>query len=258
MFYFFQAIKDEAEPLSTDIQERCFEALEHIQNGLESVKYLQLKKDEMEAKHRKAQERHERDNPKMCRPMEPIPMPYKVQESDSNKVETYQETPKKDWHDNLKALLLRKAFLTYVTLSEYHFSRENYGKCVKMIKRGLNCYFSFLKISEKAKISNVKLLLSFAYGVAGDTFMILTEKWDEKFVKFMENFNEEGSEADEFISKAVEDLVEERFREWSLKVPKDLEEAVLLAVDCFKAARETFDSIEDQDVTESKDDLLGE
>ena len=42
----------------------------------------------MEAKQRKAREQHERDNPKMCKPTEPIPMPYK-NNPDDNKIEMY-------------------------------------------------------------------------------------------------------------------------------------------------------------------------
>ena len=78
-----------------------------------------------------------------------------------------QGQKKIDWHDNLKALLVRKAFLVYVTLSEAYFAEENYGQCVKLLKRALNCYFCFLKISDHANATNVKMLLSFAYGVAG-------------------------------------------------------------------------------------------
>ena len=42
----------------------------------------------MKAKQRKAREQHERDNPKMCKPHEPIPMPYKNDPND-NKIEAY-------------------------------------------------------------------------------------------------------------------------------------------------------------------------
>ena len=62
------------------------------------------------------------------------------------------------------------------------------------------------------------MLLSFAYGVAGDVFMVLAEKWDDFYVKFHEGFNNEGSEVDEIIAKSVEDIVDESMREWSLKV----------------------------------------
>ena len=62
-----------------------------------------------------------------------------------------QGQKKIDWHDNLKALLVRKAFLVYVTLAEAFYSEENYGQCVKLLKRALNCYFCFLKISDHAK-----------------------------------------------------------------------------------------------------------
>lgn len=158
--------------MPSDVETRCNLALQHISDGLESVKYLQMKKEEIEEQRKKAQEQHERDNPKMCRPNEPIPMPYKKPNQELEKFEAHKKVS--DWHDNLKALLLRKAFLVYVTLAEAHFAKENYGKCVKLLKRALNSYFGFLKMNdhnENGKESQV--LVSFAYGVAGDAFMIL-------------------------------------------------------------------------------------
>ena len=73
-------------------------------------------------------------------------------------------------------------------------------------------------MDSNVKASNVKMLLSFAYGVAGDVFMVLAEKWDEMWVKFHEGFNNQGSEVDKEIAKAVEDIVDESMREWTLKV----------------------------------------
>ena len=85
-----------------------------------------------------------------------------------------------------------------------------------------SCNFATLKfqslLDSNAKASNVKMLLSFAYGVAGDVFMVLAEKWDEMWVKFHEGFNNQGSEVDKEIAKAVEDIVDESMREWTLKV----------------------------------------
>ena len=79
-------------------------------------------------------------------------------------------------------------------------------------------FFIAHTLSDHANATNVKMLLSFAYGVAGDVFMVLAEKWDDFYVKFHEGFNNEGSEVDEIIAKSVEDIVDESMREWSLKV----------------------------------------
>ena len=62
------------------------------------------------------------------------------------------------------------------------------------------------------------MLLSFAYGVAGDVFMVLAEKWEEMYVKFHEGFNSQVGDVDEVIAKSVEDIVDESMREWTLKV----------------------------------------
>ena len=77
----------------------------------------------------------------------------------ANKLFLFFKGQKKiDWHDNLKALLVRKAFLVYVTLAEAFYSEENYGQCVKLLKRALNCYFCFLKISDHAKVESIEVL----------------------------------------------------------------------------------------------------
>ena len=247
----------EVEPLPTDVSTRANLALQTIGEGLKSVKYLQMKKEEIDEQRKKAQEQHERDNPKMCRPNEPIPMPYKISTSDQE-LELFEAQKKVcDWHDDLKALLLRKAFLVYVILAEWHFAQDNYGHCVKLIKRALNCYFGFASIhQEQGKDWNVKMLLSFAYGVAGDAFMILSERWNEACVNFQEGFNSEGSEDDSCIASTVQDFVEEFCRDWIIKVPKDVEEGLLLALKCFKAAKEMYDSIESKFMDESMNNLI--
>ena len=84
-------------------------------------------------------------------------MPYRNLE-DKNKLEIYEARKKESlWHDNLKALLIRKAFLVYITLSELKFAKEEYGQCVKAIKKALNCYFCLYQISPEAKHFNVKV-----------------------------------------------------------------------------------------------------
>ena len=52
------------EPLP-DLEKRCYKSLDHICESFHITKYLDTKKHEMEEKQRKAQEQHERDNPKM-------------------------------------------------------------------------------------------------------------------------------------------------------------------------------------------------
>ena len=42
-----------------------------------------------------------------------------------------------------------------------------------------------------------------------------------------------------------------------IQVPKDIEEGLLLTLKCFRAARDIYDTVEDQEIIELKDDLLG-
>ena len=98
----------------------------------------------MEEKHRKAQEQYERDNPKMCKPMEAIPMPDKSDDDSGNgELDLFYESKKienKNWHDDLKSVLFKKAILVYITISEVKFKDGNFGQCVRNVKRAMNCY----------------------------------------------------------------------------------------------------------------------
>ena len=127
----------------------------------------------MEEKERKAQELRERDNPKMCKPMEAIPMPYKG-EGEEGQINLYKSNPKldKNWHNDLKAVLFRKALLVYITLSEISFSTNNYGYCLKNIKRALNCFNAIVNLSTQEHGENVKMLLGtfFKYDVNNNKF----------------------------------------------------------------------------------------
>ena len=130
----------------------------------------------MEEKQRKAQEQHERDNPKMgmtnfysrrkksqyfntkyvlmCKinqeiflyrlgkPMEAIPMPYKTNGGRLKLYKSQVGPMDKNWTIDLKAVLLRKAFLVFITFSEMKFKSSDFGSSVKAIKRALNCFYA--------------------------------------------------------------------------------------------------------------------
>ena len=161
----------------------------------------------------------------MCKPMEPIPMPYK---DDCAKVELVEFKIKRpyDWHDELIALLLRKSFLVYITFSELKFHQGDYGTSTKNLKRAFNCYFALSQVGQVginlARSKNVKVLLAFAQGVAADAYVALVSHWDDLYINFVEKFNDEGSTYDQVIAKEVENYVDESQREWVLKVPKDI------------------------------------
>ena len=124
----------------------------------------------MEEKQRKAQEQHERDNPKMGmtifytlnfdgkkqismqsmfiflfrlgKPMEAIPMPYKTNGGRLKLYKSQVGPMDKNWTIDLKAVLLRKAFLVFITFSEMKFKSNDFGSSVKAIKRALNCFYA--------------------------------------------------------------------------------------------------------------------
>ena len=85
-----------APPIKETLTERCEAALNHIVQGLDWLEWLEERRDEEEERERKAREQHERDNPTMARPLEPIPMPYNDSSADSSKkVQTYNNKTKR-------------------------------------------------------------------------------------------------------------------------------------------------------------------
>ena len=252
--------------MPTDVKIRCSEALKHICDGLESANYLQTKKFEMEEKHRKAQEQYERDNPKMCKPMEAIPMPDKSDDDSKGELDLYEskrtQSENKNWHDDLKSVLFKKAILVYITISELNFKDGKFGQCVRNVKRAINCYSALCQLKSKNLGGNVINLLAFAYGAAGDAYMELAKSWDFEYVKFVENFNIESDEYDTKIGDKVEEYVDESQREWTLKVPKDVSENFFLALKCFRAAMDLYISLEDDPneteiAKDTKIDIIG-
>ena len=199
----------------------------------------------------------------MCKPMEPIPMPYK---DDCAKVELVEFKIKRpyDWHDELIALLLRKSFLVYITFSELKFHQGDYGTSTKNLKRAFNCYFALSQVGQVginlARSKNVKVLLAFAQGVAADAYVALVSHWDDLYINFVEKFNDEGSTYDQVIAKEVENYIDESQRKWVLKVTKDIEEALLLALKCFKSALAIYEGLAETfsyDVEDEAENLKG-
>lgn len=106
-------------PLSADVTNRCTDALKHVLNGLRLLSKMNA------------------SEPEMVNPGEAIPMPcgtplkseMKSQEESPTAVLRKSPVPSEEWSwaQHLKALLLEKAALIYLTLLEYAFSLEKFG-----------------------------------------------------------------------------------------------------------------------------------
>ena len=160
------------------------------------------------------------------------------------------------WHDHLKTVLFKKATIIYVVLAETHFVAQNYGQALRCVKRSLNCYemvcfltgMSSPVVRNSTKNQNLILspvgdlekhvssFISFAFGLAGDSYYNILQNWSEGVVTYQEEFNAGNDIFDETIMEIIEANVDEARREWSIKMPKDIEEAMHLARKCFDMA----------------------
>ncbi|QQP37161.1 uncharacterized protein FKW44_017351 [Caligus rogercresseyi] len=197
---------------------RCRQSLIHVVEGFKHLDALIRRNASAELK-----------------PNEAIPMPYSggPSERDEMKIQIYVENKKTPgWIEHFMSVLFKKAFLVYVTLAELYFTRGKYGQALRSVKRALE----LVKLLEEGGGREIEWIhhASFAWGVAGDSYMCMVKQWSH-----MSGYNEEyntSDETDAFISERIES----KHREWNIKLPIDLEEAMLLATQCFKKAEELF------------------
>jgi len=245
-------------PISASVGTRCSSALKHIAQGLESLSQLVDKQNAREAVARKAQERQERDNLRMSVPSQPIPMPYSPDPPKTvvTRSRSFSESALQHALGSLsrcsylKLLLLKKALLVYITMAEATFNIKKFGQSLKSIKRALNCYSMVESIGGRDTVSPAAGVLAFALGVAGDSYMALVAGWGDMPL-YQEQFNveEEGAEG---IAEEVERHTTVYDRDWSIKLPKDIEEAMGLAANCYTRA---VDLIPIEGETEEKTSL---
>merc|ERR1711963_859414 len=278
-------------PITTSVVERCREALNHASEGLLSLRNLEKRRNEDKLQEDKAREKYERDNPKMSRPNEAIPMGYSNQEFKScvsktrsrcqseSAVTSVAKSPRAkqrsslSWHDHLKTVLFKKATIIYVVLAETHFVAQSYGQALKCVKRSLNCYEMVcvltgisspfvnnslqcpkLAVSSMRELENhVSSFMSFAFGLAGDSYYNIIQNWSSGVVAYQEEFNAENELFDEIIMEIIESHVDEARRNWSIKVPKDIEEGMQLANKCFNLALMLCEGRQDKYVIAKKD-----
>jgi len=243
-------------PRITDTAEsRCNTALKHIDQGLQYLSSLELKNKLKDAQIEKERERVERDNIKMSVPNDPIPMGYSTSQTDGKIVmkrtrsvsegsallEKANRNKKEiTWTEYLKFLLLKKALLVYVTMAELYFNLKHLGRTLKCVKRAMNCYSMVSCLAGDDEAGDCKPWISFALGVAGDSYMGCVYNWETVPV-YHEQYNWSLT-AEAGIAKEIEKYTSELDRDWIIKQPKDIREAMELAIKCYTRALELVDN----------------
>ena len=200
----------------------------------------------------------ERENLRMSVPHTAIPMGYSrppeqgaVVKSQVTRSRSLSEgckmvaaaPPPLTWTEYLKLLVLKKALLVYITLAEVSFSSLALGRSLRCVKRAVNCYSLVSKLGCPEDASAVAPGVSFALGVAGDVYLACVSRWSEMPV-YQEQFNT-GLVAETQIAKEVEKYTHELDRDWSIKQPRDIQEAMELAASCYTRALDLLDGGEE-------------
>eukprot|EP00092_Neocalanus_flemingeri_P040206 GFUD01043793.1.p1 GENE.GFUD01043793.1~~GFUD01043793.1.p1 ORF type:complete len:663 (+),score=225.82 GFUD01043793.1:208-1989(+) len=196
----------------------------------------------------KKRERVERDNLKMSVPNNPIPMGYMGNTTPGSLVQRTRsvsegaitelgvELKELTWTEYLKFLLLKKALLVYITMAEVYFNKKHLGRTLKCVKRAMNCHSMVLCLGGQGEAQPGHSVLSFALGVAGDCYMACVANWDSMPV-YQEQYNT-ALPAGSGIAREVEKYTTELDRDWTIKQPRDIREAMELAIKCYSRALE--------------------
>jgi len=236
-------------PICATTETRCVSALKHIDHGLRFLSSQETKREKREAEMEKERERVERDNLKMSVPNKPIPMGYignsntiQRTRSVSEGAVAHMKYEQKEltWTEYLKFLLLKKSLLVYITLSEVYFNKKHLGRTLKCVKRAMNCHSMVLSLGGQEEARPGHAVLGFALGVAGDSYMGCVANWDSMPV-YQEQYNT-ALPAGSGIAREVEKYTTELDRDWTIKQPRDIREAMELAIKCYSRALELVGS----------------
>jgi len=233
-------------PISDDVEFRCSEALQHINQGLQYISKHEARRKAMEEAYRKEQEKLERENMKMSVPGQAIPMGYipsdtKIvkrtrsfslgHEAQGKIAPVYKRLSSSDY---LKFILLKKATLVYITLAEINFDLERFGRSLRCVKRALNCYSMVESMGGYIEAETSGGLIAFALGVAGDCYLAFISRWSN-LPLFQEQY--QSIEAGEGgIAQEIERYTQEEDRDWIIKLPRDIEEGLNLSAKCYSKA----------------------
>ena len=237
--------------ISETAESRCNTALKHIDRGLQFLSEQEARTRQREAELEKEKERQERENIKMSVPNQPIPMGFSasckndrvlVKRTRSVSEGSALKTQHKEitWTEYLKYLLLKKALLVFVTMAELFFNSKHLGRTLKCVKRAMNAHSMIQSLGGEDEARDCRPLLSFSLGVAGDSYMGFVYNWDRVPI-YHEEYNT-GLSAETSIAREIERYTTELDRDWIIKQPRDIREAMELAVKCYTRALELVEN----------------
>ena len=239
------------ERIRASVELRCNTALKHIDQGLQFLSSLETRNRLAAAQMEKKREKLERENIQMSVPHRPIPMGYtgsgqiRRTRSVSEGAMQKRTEDKKEMTctEYLKYLLLKKAVLVYVTLAETYFSKKSYGRTLKCVKRAMNCQSMVSGLGGEAG-ADWRPLVSQALSLAGDGYMGCVYNWDN-LITFHEEYNT-AITGEAGIAREIERYTTELDRDWTIKQPRDISEAMELSSRCYSRA---LDHLASPDVT---------
>ena len=226
---------------------RCNTALKHIDQGLQYLSSLEDRNRRIAAELEKERVKVERENIKMSVPQKPIPMGYmaggRTRSVSEGAVEKMRQE-KKDLTvtEYLKYLLLKKALLVYVTLAELYFNRKKFGRTLKCVKRAMNCNSMVVCLGGGGG-GHWRSLVSLALSLAGDSYMGCVYNWDD-LISHHEEYNT-ALTAEAGIAREIEKYTTELDRDWIIKQPRDISEALELSSRCYSRALQGVDTTGD-------------
>ncbi|KAL5017442.1 hypothetical protein ScPMuIL_007031 [Solemya velum] len=225
-------------PICTDVEERCKEALLHIENGLTSLNCDLI--EMMSPTHSSSYVEKQAE----CNSWEAIPLHYKplqefhswryTDENVASLFPTDQGTPMPSvtsWHVLSKFLLLRKSMMTFYSLAKIRISTKC-GQSLRFIRAALLCYAAMKELLPGKTEENLDLV-STILGLAGDIrFMMVKtcQNQDQAWRDF-----QEVVEDLKIVQFANEEIINFDY-EWVWEESRDTEQNLEKSYLCYKTA----------------------
>ncbi|XP_076030337.1 erythroid differentiation-related factor 1 isoform X2 [Oratosquilla oratoria] len=243
-------------PLQFSIEERCKVALEHVVAALEVLQHSN-NTDQSSVPGSSSTGRNspvkskEQVGPKMAKPFQPIPMPYsplKKENKNEDPVSTVQQSFGQEpqltvsmfnqqysvssWSDKLSVLLLRKAALVYLVMAYNTFRNNKYGLSLRYIRFCLHSWYGMIRLL--GLNDNELPVPSQTLSLAGDIYYMLVKAWSEITIH-IEDYNMEAESQKEML-QLLESILPAQECSWLIKVPCDIEEALVLSSKVYQQA----------------------
>lgn len=234
-------------PLTGNIDERCYSALQYIFKGLNCLQYFSMneaklskEREEIEKQDERIRIIQEEQNPNIAKRHQAIPLPYNQIKRNSLTTEIvgdvqqfqrqHSSTIIQSWNVHLKLLLVEKTCTIYAILAEQAYQHAKYGCALKFLATSLKCYNIVCKQLSKFSSVGTNLL-----GRSGDCYFQCAQHFSS-FDTFADQYDKKR-DIDIAIERELQKDCTHSENNIEINCPtKNVEQLILNSISCYEVA----------------------